>query len=134
MKDQTPLTVALVAGFLIAGGFAIWLVIRSQNEAELVASREQHSTTLSAMAERAKAKAETAAEQAVLASAQLEAKGKLKAELQRRLDQKDARSHEAVLTFKSEDAYRKFLARAVQAGLKLRGQIDSLRTVRVGYD
>ena len=58
----------------------------------------------------------------------------LKARLQRSLEQKDARAHEAVLTFKSEEAYRKFLARAAQASLRLRGQIDALRIVRVGYD
>ncbi len=59
---------------------------------------------------------------------------KIKALLQRRLDQKGARAHEAVLTFETEEAYRKFLARAGQTGLKLRGKIDRLRTVRVGYE
>ena len=53
--------------------------------------------------------------------------------LQRRLEQKEARSHEAVLTFDTEEAYRKFLARAAGAGLDIRGQLDRLRTVRVGY-
>lgn len=134
MKDQTPLTVSLVAGFLIAGGFAFWLFVRSQDEAERVAERDKHSITLSAIAERAKMKAETAAEQAVLVSAKTAANEKLKAELQERLEKKDARAHEAVLTFKTEEAYRKFLERAAKAGLHLRGQIDSLRTVRVGYD
>src|ERR1035437_6301332 len=37
---------------------------------------------------------------------------KLKALLQHRLDQKDARKNEAVLTFASEEGYRNFLARA----------------------
>ena len=53
--------------------------------------------------------------------------------LQRRLEQKEARSQEAVLTFDTEEAYRKFLARAAGAGLDIRGQLDRLRTVRVGY-
>ncbi len=134
MKDQTPLTVSLVAGLLIAGGFAFWLIVRSQDEADRVAEREKHSVTLSAIAEQAKARAETAAEQAVLASAKSAANEKLKEELQDRLEKKDARAHEAVLTFKTEEAYRKFLERAAKAGLHLRGQLDSLRTVRVGYD
>lgn len=134
MKDQTPLTVSLVAGLLIAGGFAFWLVVRSQDEAERVAEREKHSVTLSAIAGQAKARAETAAEQAVLASAKSAVNEKLKAELQDRLEKKDARAHEAVLTFKTDEAYRKFLERAAKAGLHLLGQLDSLRTVRVGYE
>lgn len=62
------------------------------------------------------------------------AEEKLKASLKRRLERKDARAHEAVLTLASEDAYRNFLARAGRAGIRLRAQLDRLRTVRVGYD
>ncbi len=53
--------------------------------------------------------------------------------LQRRLDVKGARDHEALLTFKTEKAYRDFLARAAAAGLKVIDQLDGFRMVRVGY-
>lgn len=60
----------------------------------------------------------------------------LKAEklLQQRLTQKNARSHEAILSFRDEEAYRKFLARAGAAGLKIVDQLNRLRTVRVRYE
>jgi len=60
----------------------------------------------------------------------------LKAEklLQQRLAQKNARSHEAILSFRDEEAYRKFLARAGAAGLKIVDQLNRLRTVRVRYE
>ena len=45
-----------------------------------------------------------------------------------------ARPHEAVLTFASMEAYRRFLARASQLGLTILGQLDALLTVRVRYD
>lgn len=134
MKDHTPLTIALVAGLLIAGGFTVWLSLKSRDAAALIAAREKDSAAVAAAAERSKAEADSAAEQATLNSAQDAMNLKLKTQLERRLDQKDARSLEAVLTFKSEEAYRKFLARAEKTGLKLRGQLDALRTVQVGYD
>jgi len=56
------------------------------------------------------------------------------AEVQRRLNQPDARAHEGVLTFGDEASYRHFLARARQAGIRIIGQLDGLRTVRVRYD
>ena len=46
----------------------------------------------------------------------------------------DARPDEATLIFKDNDTYRRFLARALAAGLTVVGQIDALRTVRVRYD
>jgi len=60
----------------------------------------------------------------------------LKAEklLRQRLTQKNARSHEAILSFRDEEAYRKFLARAGAAGLKIVDQLNRLRTVRVRYE
>jgi len=54
--------------------------------------------------------------------------------LRRRLEEKDARANEAVLTFKSGEAYRNFLAKAARLGLRVRGRLDALRIVRVGYD
>jgi hypothetical protein len=54
--------------------------------------------------------------------------------LQQLLDQPDARPHEAVLTFTSAEAYRRFLARASQLGITVLGRLDALLTVRVRYD
>ncbi len=52
-----------------------------------------------------------------------------------RLEQtRDARPHEAVLTFTSLDAYRRFLARAAELGLTVLGKMDALLAVRVRYD
>lgn len=45
----------------------------------------------------------------------------------------DARDHEALLTFKDADAYRRFLARAKAAGLTILGEMPGLRTLRVRY-
>ncbi len=45
----------------------------------------------------------------------------------------DARDHEALLTFKDADAYRRFLARAKAAGLTILGEMPGLRTIRVRY-
>jgi len=54
--------------------------------------------------------------------------------LRQRIERADARPHEAVLTFKTAEAYQAFLARAARSGLRIAGRIDSLNTVRVGYD
>ena len=59
---------------------------------------------------------------------------KIMAMLKRRLEAEGAIKNEALLTFKSEQAYRDFLARAAAAGLKVKDQLDDFRTVRVGYD
>jgi hypothetical protein len=58
----------------------------------------------------------------------------LLAQLDRLLTRADARAHEAVLTFKDDEAYRRFLARAKKSGLTILGQLNALRSVRVGYD
>jgi hypothetical protein len=54
--------------------------------------------------------------------------------LKQRIERVDARPHEAVLAFKTAEAYRNFLARAAQAGLHVIGRIDSSNTVRISYD
>lgn len=54
--------------------------------------------------------------------------------LQGLLTRSDTRPKEAVLSFKDEAAYRRFLARARQAGLTILGELDAFRTVRVRYD
>ena len=59
----------------------------------------------------------------------------LLASLHRLLDHgTDARAHEALLSFKDADAYRRFLARAQAAGLTVLGELPGLRRLRVRYD
>jgi hypothetical protein len=62
-----------------------------------------------------------------------EAAERILALLGKKLNDKDARDHEALLNFKDEEAYRAFLDRAAAAGLKVLDQLDGFRTVRVGY-
>jgi hypothetical protein len=54
--------------------------------------------------------------------------------LRQRIVRPEARPNESVLTFKSAEAYRNFLARAAQAGLRVTGRIDTSNTARIGYD
>ena len=54
--------------------------------------------------------------------------------LQGLLTRSDTRPKEAVLSFKDEAAYRRFLARAQPSGLTILGQLDAFRTARVRYD
>lgn len=63
-----------------------------------------------------------------------EAAEKIRALLERRLGGKDAKPNEAILTFKSGEAYQDFLKRAAAAGLKVMDRIDEARMARVGYD
>ena len=55
----------------------------------------------------------------------------LAAKMNRRFTRPDARAHEAVLIFKNDDGYRRFLARAAQTGVEVLGQIDALSIARV---
>ena len=41
---------------------------------------------------------------------------------------------EAVLRFKSDEAYQRFLREAAGLGLNVLGQIDKFRAVRIGFD
>lgn len=134
MKDQTPITIALVVGLLIASGFTAWLLIKNQDEAAAAAAKEQQAAIASATAARAASEAQAAERQKLQDQALESDVAKLKEQFREKFEQKDTRSHEAVLTFKTDEAYRKFLARAEKAGLGLRGRIDALRTVRVGYE
>lgn len=69
-----------------------------------------------------------------LAQQWADAADKILAMLEKRLGAEGALDHEAVLSFKNDQAYRDFLARAAAAGLKVIDQLNSSRTVRVGYD
>lgn len=118
----TPLAVGLMIAIVLAG----WQLYRLKLTAETSATGE---------AQNGPSANDTASSPPGLTEEQKKiADQKIKALLQRRLTQKGARAHEAVLTFETEEAYRKFLERAGQAGLRLHGKIDRLRTVRVGYD
>ena len=55
----------------------------------------------------------------------------LTAKLNRRFTRADTRADEAVLIFKNEDGYRRFLARAAQTGVVVLAQIDPLWVARV---
>lgn len=68
------------------------------------------------------------------AEAKVRVARELLANLQRLLVRRDARPDEGLLTFKDDDAYRRFFARAGQAGLTVLDQLDGLRAVRVRYD
>ena len=128
MSEKSPRITPLAGGLLIAILLAGWLLYRLQHPAAITDVQVPVQNEPSA-------NDATPSQSEKLTEAQRKiARLKLKALLQRRLAQKDARANEAVLTLETEEAYRKFLARAGQAGLRLRGKIDRLRTVRVGYD
>lgn len=55
-------------------------------------------------------------------------------QLRPHLGGRGARPNEAVLTFRDAAGYRRFLAEANAAGLRILGQIDNLLTLRVGAD
>jgi hypothetical protein len=54
--------------------------------------------------------------------------------LKRKLEVEGAREKEALISFKNEEAYGAFLARAAAAGLQVLDQLDGFRMVRVGYE
>ncbi len=58
----------------------------------------------------------------------------LAAALRRRFQPRDARPNEGVLAFRDLEAYRRFLARAQEAGLRVLDKNDALLSVRVGFD
>lgn len=66
-----------------------------------------------------------------LATLSLTGLEELAATLRARLTTRGARPDEAVLIFKNETAYRRFLARAATAGVAVLGRIDGLLAVRV---
>ncbi len=65
--------------------------------------------------------------------ARADATRQLRPNLKRLLGRRDARPREAVLTFKDDEAYRRFLDRAQKLGLTVHGQLDALRTIRISY-
>lgn len=63
-----------------------------------------------------------------------ELNARLDALLRQRVQAVGAIENEAILRFKSREAYEGFLRRASAAGLKLLSQLDGFLAVRVGYD
>jgi hypothetical protein len=108
-------------------GMLIWLARASFNPPALRPKRGSAPASVAppappTMAPPALARAPSPAAEALLAA------------LERALARRDARPREAVLTFKDDDALRRFLDRARVAGLTILGQIPGLRTIRVGFD
>ncbi|HYD83832.1 MAG TPA: S8 family serine peptidase, partial [Opitutus sp.] len=68
------------------------------------------------------------------AFASVRSAAELHASLENTLLVRDARPHEAVLTFANAGAYARFLARAQHRGLAVLGQLDRLLTVRIRYE
>ena len=54
--------------------------------------------------------------------------------LQRAIERPDARPREALLTFKDDEALRRFLERAAASGLEVVDRVDRLRAVRVRFE
>lgn len=136
MKSRFPLLIPLaIGGFLAAVVLLLlptdWLAGWGLNGPK---------TMLSAPTEPPKPSQEPDEEIAAIATAigedprWLEASQKVLEMLKRRLEGKDARDKEALLTFKNEEAYRKFLERAAASGLKVLGKMEQFNAVRVGYD
>lgn len=127
MKERMSLIVPLSCGFLLLAGlllmlpnsiFAGWGAGKRKGGGVGADERINHSPREDEISS---------------VSAQDEA-GALLARLLLMMASKDAKPNEALLTFKDAEALKAFLARADAAGLKILGTIDSMNTVRVGYD
>ena len=131
MRERFPTIVALAGGLFIASLFVAWLLTRNLPAIGLPMVPPKTGLAEPPGKPPATAEGRSAGSERGVDLRGGPASKQLKALLQERLEQRDARAHEAVLTFASEEAYRKFLMRAAEAGLKLRGRIDALRTVQV---
>ena len=126
MKTERPsYVVPLLAGFLVLLPVLVWM---------LLWEKPLEPTALPPIAVPKLAPRPVAAEAANPASDRKALVEQFRAALQRRMELPDARTKEAVLTFKNEEAYRKFIDRAAKAGLRVLGRLDALYTARVGYD
>lgn len=132
MRDRFPNVLALAGSLFVAAGFVAWLLWwgghglgppgAKPNQAQAAADEARASPDASLPGD------------AAVESQRLSAATTLKTLLQDRLGGDDTRSNEAVITFKTGEAYRRYLARTGLAGLRVIGRIDALWTVRVGYD
>ena len=137
MSERPSHVIPLAGGCLAALLLLLWLVLRNGTDGRIAQSTGPVSMAAAGSSNPGPAGAGMPPAAAGRASAEARsnqpAKPVLKY-LQQLLDQPDARPHEAVLTFTSAEAYRRFLARASQLGITVLGRLDALLTVRVRYD
>jgi len=136
MSERPSHVIPLAGGCLAALLLLLWLVLRNRTDGRIAQSTGPVSMAAAGSSNPGPAGAGMPPAAAGRASAEARsnqpAKPVLKY-LQQLLDQPDARPHEAVLTFTSAEAYRRFLARASQLGITVLGRLDALLTVRVRY-
>lgn len=138
MKDRPSHLIPLLGGCLLAVVLLVWLAQSSSllwNFQPFAPGRPPALPAPSARPAQPERKAVTrpiaAAARALPANLLA---NELLAYLRQRLESPDARAQEGVLTFRSAEAYRRFLDRARQAGLTVLGQSDGLLTARIHYD
>ena len=131
-RPRTP-PLALVAGALLLVLVFLFFVTHRPLEPLPDSVSETAGDTLPAAADNSAAiehaSPEAPATDADLAFASTAAA--LSEKLSARFTRPDTRAHEAVLIFKNDDGYRRFLARAAQVGVIVAGQIDALQVARV---
>jgi len=127
MKKHLPPLAALGLGAACAA--LLWWLWAGDRDSvrQLQAARIAHEHQLAALAALARRPIPPAAAADPVTKALL-------ATLERVLTRRDTRAKEAVLAFKDDATYRRFLARAPKSGLTVLGQLDGLRAVRVRYD
>ena len=126
MQTRSPLRFAAFVALAVVLGVAVWKVgLRTTGEDADAGAGERVALTFANDGE--------APEVAELGGAgdSAEARAAVASVLRERLNRKHVRSDEAVLMFKDAEAYRRFLARARDAGLSVLGKIDGLYAARV---
>jgi len=137
MSERPSHVIPLAGGCLAALLLLLWLVLRNGTDGRIAQSTGP--VSMAAAGSSNPGPAGAGMPPAAAGRASTEARSNQPAKpvlkyLQQLLDQPDARPHEAVLTFTSAEAYRRFLARASQLGITVLGRLDALLTVRVRYD
>ena len=126
MKKQLPQIAALAVGAACAA-LLLWMWTTDREAARRL--RDARAAADSARVETAKPTVTKSTPDAVDPVSKA-----LLAMLQQLLTRSDSRAKEAILSFKDDAAYRRFLDRAQKAGLTVLGQLDGLRSVRVRYE
>jgi len=124
MNKPTLHFFALAVG-LVCAGVLLWLSLQNRSGAARPAAESAAATS--------RAPAESAAVTGPRRSLNTES-DVLLAAFGRALSRRDVREREALLTFKSDEAMRRFLARAAEGGLTVLAQVPGLRAVRVRFD
>ena len=128
MSKPTPFTTLAFAAGLACAALLLWIWRASSPPAG-----PAHSTALATppLAEKPVASSPLPAAERDGLSAEARA---MLTTLVRALAAGGVRDRETVLTFKDDDALRRFLSRAAQSRLSILGQLDALRSVRVRFD